>query len=51
MKFQDFQGTTFWFSRNKITDLTYHIIIIFQILINKLIQQNGTNKVEHMQIM
>ncbi len=31
--------------------LSNNIIIIFQILINKRIQQNGTNKVQHMQRM
>ncbi len=49
MKFQDFQVLFFSFSRTKIRD--HNIVIIFQILINKQIKQNGTNKVQHMQSM
>ncbi len=40
MKLQDFSSTTFLVRDH----LSNNIIIIFQILINKLIQQNGTNK-------
>ncbi len=36
---------------NQSSHLSNNILIIFQILINKLIQQNGTKKVQHMQRM
>ncbi len=50
MEFQDFQELLFGFQGQR-SHLSNNIIIIFQILINKLVQQNGTNKVQHMQIM
>ncbi len=48
-----FQALLFGFQglKSDISLIKQHIIIIFQILINKLIQQNVTNKVQHMQRM
>ncbi len=56
MKFQDFQGLfkhyflVFKDSTQK-SHLSNNNIIVFQILINELIKQNGTKKVQHMQRM
>ncbi len=48
-----FQALLFGFqvNSNQKSHLSNNNIIIFQILMNKLIQQNGTNKVQHMQRM
>ncbi len=55
MKFQDFKDFKHYFfgfqGQKSEISLTNNIVIIFKILINKLIKQNCTNKVQQMQRM